>query len=233
MMNLVVCDDEPTILYEILEHVKKIMDNINLPVQYIVTDRPDELLHILQCNTIDILLLDIDMPKISGMDIAKQLWEEDAETLLIFITNKEALVYESFQYHPFGFIRKSCYQSELEHVVTSAVDKIQKRADHFIFKNGTEMIRLKLSDILFFEADSNYVKLYAVNEIYRYRETLQGIEEKLVDQGFIRIHKGFLVNQQAIHAIRRDEVELSNGERLPIGRANREVVKSQLMRYMR
>jgi len=233
MINIAICDDEPSVLYEIHRKVEGIMQDHQISASYDITESPSELLDILHKKQIDILLLDIDMPVISGLEVAKVLSEEDTETLFIFITNQEALVYESFHYHPFGFIRKSCYEAELGMVLVNAIEKISKRNDSFIFKSAFETTRIKLADILYFEADSNYVMLYAMESEYRYRETLQNLETELNPKGFIRIHKGYLVNQQAIHAIRCDEVELINHRKLPIGRSNRDYVRSQLMKYMR
>ena len=94
-------------------------------------------------------------------------------------------------------------------------------------------IRLNIDDLIYFEADSNYVKLVTSKEVYRFRTTLRMLEEELMNKGFIRIHKGFLVNQIFVHTIRAADVELTNGVLLPISRTNKEEVRKQLLRYMR
>ncbi len=232
-MKIVVCDDEPKILNDIADKISEIFCNIKIPADIYKTDRPEYLIEYLEKNKTDILFLDIDMPKISGMDIAQTILNQKINTLLIFVTNQEALVYKSFRYHPFSFIRKSRFESEITEVVLNAVQKINSMQDMFTFKSNNELCRIKISHIVYFESDANYVKLFTVNETYRFRNTLSALESSLSQKGFIRIHKGFLVNQSFVYSIKADEIVLSNNTRLPIGRTNKENVKKQLMRYMR
>lgn len=76
------------------------------------------------------------------------------------------------------------------------------------------------------------MKLFTSGGEYRFRDTLSAVENTLADSGFIRIHKGFLVNQSAVKILLSDEAELINGVRIPIGRSYAEIAKKQLMRYM-
>jgi DNA-binding LytR/AlgR family response regulator len=173
------------------------------------------------------------MPKHNGMEIAELILNKEFKTLLIFVTNQETLVYQSFQYHPFGFIRKNFFNEEIEQLICNAVNKLSKEQATITFKNRNELIRIKISEILYFESDSNYVKMFTTETNYHYRETLSTLEKKLASKGFIRIHKGYLVNQHFVYAIRYEEIELTNGDLLPIGRTNRDSVRKQIMKYMR
>jgi DNA-binding LytR/AlgR family response regulator len=154
-------------------------------------------------------------------------------TLLVFITNYDALVYQSFRYHPFGFIRKSYFEQEIGQVISSAVQVLESRDENLVVRVNNEVLRIQLSEIIYFEAELNYVKAVTGTVDYTFRESLGKLEEKLFPKGFIRTHKGFIVNQQYIHAFRNSEIELSNGIRIPIGRANKEKVKKYILKYLR
>lgn len=231
--RIAICDDEEKILIEMKEKLQRVLLQQNVVASCYLFDQPLELLSYVEENEIDILFLDIDMPGMSGMEVAKVLREKGQAPLIVFVTNQDALVYESFQYQPFSFIRKSYFDNEITQVVIGLIASIEKSFETFTLKYGMERIRLLIADIIYFEADSNYVKLVTTKKEYRYRETLLVLEKDLACKGFIRIHKGFLVNQSYVFAVRANEVELSNGCLLPISRTNREAVRGCLMKYMR
>jgi DNA-binding LytR/AlgR family response regulator len=233
MYRIAICDDEPQILKDLSDIIMTVLHKLNVDAEYYVTQEAGQLLEYMNRTNVDILFIDIDMPGYNGMQIAEYLLNHDYKGLLIFVTNHDELVYQSFKYHPFGFIRKSYFTQEIEQVILSALKVLFSRQDSISIKINGDMIIIKLSDIMYFEAQLNYVNIFTTNEVYHYRESLGALENQLAIKGFIRIHKGFLVNQQFVHAIRYDEVELSSGKLLPVGRTNRDNVRKMLMKYMR
>ncbi len=228
MHRIFICDDEPKILSDISAKVKAA-----LPDEAVAefTDGKALLDALLQGDC-DILLLDIDMPDISGLDIAARLSALSDKPLLVFVTSHDELVYDSFQFHPFGFVRKSCMEKELARILADCAAELDSRDRHFCFHTASADVRLRLDEILYFEADGNYLKLFAKGGEYRFRDTLSAVENALSDSGFIRIHKGFVVNQAAVKLLACDTAELIGGDVIPIGRSYAETAKKQLMRYM-
>ena len=233
MIEVAFCDDEAKILEDLSVKIKKEFEKLNCEIDLYTTAHSVELLEHLKGCPVDILFLDIDMPTISGMDIAEALLNSEIKTLLVFVTGQDALVYKSFKYHPFGFIRKTYFDEEITGVVKGLVEEIQKSSDTFLFKTNDSFNRIKLKDILYFESESNYLNLHTVNNVYKFRSTLSAIEKELSAKGFIRTHKGFLVNQEHIFSVKSENIVLSSNVVLPIGRTNRDVIKARIMRYMR
>lgn len=232
MLKIAICDDEPKILDELAVKIENIFSEKEKTEIY-KTSNPFDLLKHLNDNHTDVLFLDIDMPNLSGMDIAEKLLDGSTDTLLIFVTSHDALVYKSFRYHPFSFIRKSHFDEEIASVADSIIKKFGKNREVFSFKTSDGMYRINIAEILYFESDSNYLQLHTNKEIYRFRGTISSLEKELLKKGFIRTHKGFLVNQQHIYAVKGDDIQLYNNELLPIGRTNKDSVKRAIMRYMR
>lgn len=227
--DIFICDDEPQMLQSLSANVKNILNNSAISV----FSDGKRLLKALEgggCRC-DILLLDIDMPEVGGLDIAKRLSGLEQRPLLAFVTSHDELVYDSLQFHPFGFVRKSYIDTELPKLLNDCVRELGSREKHFCFHAAGADVKLPLADILYFEAEGNYLRLFAKEE-YRFRETLSAVEAALTGSGFVRIHKGYLVNQAAVKALGADEACLTNGARLPIGRSYAETAKKQLMRYM-
>lgn len=227
-MQVFLCDDEPEIVSVLTVQVQEYLPESKVEG---FTDGIS-LLKALQKKDCDILLLDIDMPEMNGLDVAKCLEELRVKPFLIFVTSHDELVYDSFHYHPFGFIRKSRLEEELEKVLKDCCLDMAGRKRHFCFHTASADIKLDLQDILYFEADGNYLKVFTKETCYRFRETLLAVENALSADGFVRVHKGFLINQEAVRMIGQGDVELINGSYIPFGRIYLESAKKRLKQYI-
>lgn len=228
-MNIYICDDEEKILNNISAVVGECCKDSNI----YAFSRAQKLLEQIRDNKVHILLLDIDMPDIDGMEVANEIMGMESKPILIFVTSHDELVYESLRYHPFGFVRKRFLNEELPKLLVECKEEIEKEVKHFCFKADGKNVRLLLSDIYYFESEANYVKVFTKKGEYRFRSTMTAVENSLKSFGFIRIHKGFLVNQEAIQLMGTEETELTTGIKLPIGKMYLGSAKAQLMRYMR
>lgn len=132
MIKVAFCDDETKILEDLSVKIKKEFEKINCEIDLYTTENSIRLLEYLKSCPVDILFLDIDMPTISGMDIAEALLNSKIKTLLVFVTGQDALVYKSFKYHPFGFIRKAFFDDEITGVVKGLVEEIQKSSSRIL-----------------------------------------------------------------------------------------------------
>ena len=227
-MQIYICDDEQRILKDMENRIKLILQEC-----FVKTfSDGKELLEALKNSACDVLLLDIDMPQISGLDIAGELTKMQDKPLLVFVTSHDELVYDSLQYHPFGFIRKNHFDSEIAKMLKDCQQELVAKNQHFTFKSGTENVRIPLEEILYYESDGNYLKLFTKEQEYRLRDTVTAVENALSTSGFERIHRGFLVNQSAVKKLSAEEAELINGVRIPIGKNFAQEAKARLMRYM-
>ena len=196
MINIVICDDEKVILQQLHDYVADVLSEQKIRYAIQVFSQSVDLLQILESKKIDILLLDIDMPGINGMDIASELRKQKNQPLLIFVTCQESLVYDSFQYQPFDFIRKSCYEKELRITLLRAMKQLQGQRQEYLIEQAEMTIRLQLSDIMYFETCANYIMIVTKDNTFQQRKPMHQLQEELNHLGFIRIHKGYLVNQK-------------------------------------
>lgn len=227
-MKIAVCDDESKILEEITSFIEKEFPSARIKsysdgTSFISSgeERPD------------VLLADIDMPGMSGMDVAATLASENAQTLVVFVTAHDELVYDSFKYHPFAFVRKKFLEEELRSVLSDCEKEIENQNKRFTFQNASTLVNLAQSEILYFEGQANYLAIHTTGSQYRMRSTMSAVEEELKNSGFLRIHKGFLVNLEHIRILKTEELELDNGEVLPIGKSYSESAKKSILRFMR
>lgn len=227
-LNIAVCDDEAKILEEIASFIKQ-----EFPQSKVQAYSSGDTFISSSQERPDVLLLDIDMPGMSGMEVASLLAQEKAQTLIVFVTAHDELVYDSFKYHPFAFVRKKYLADELRNVLNDCKKEIEGRNRHFVFQTASKTINLSQSDILYFESQANYLAVYTKDGEYRLRSTMTNIENELQNGDFLRIHKGFLVNLEHIKILKSDTLELDNGLMLPIGKSYSESAKESILRYMR
>lgn len=228
-LRIFICDDERRMLSMIAKKVSECLPESDIRVFSCGSD----LLQCLQTQVCDILLLDIDMPDITGLEIAGKLSLFEKRPLLLFVTSHDELVYDSFQYHPFTFLRKSSFDREMHAALEDCVRELQHRERHFCFRWEGKQVFLLLSELFYFEAEGNYLKVFSKTGQYRFRSTITSVENTLAGCGFIRIHKGFLINQAAVRLFNAKEVELFDGTTLPIGKSYAKTAEEQFLRYLR
>ena len=236
MYHVVVCDDEKEILGDILKKVKMCFDKNNIPARYNAMDDPRKLMECMQSEKIDVLFLDIDMPYHNGMEIAGYIKDQGLKTILIFITSHDALVYQTFAYRPFGFIRKTYMEPEMEETVERIHKELLDNKQELMIRKGQELIRVLIKDIIYIEAEKNYLVLRMDGETLRIRETMTNMEKELQGKGFIRCHKGYLVHAEYIEKLRDNEIFLRAGKEsvmLPVGRSYEKEVRKRILELLR
>lgn len=236
MYHIVVCDDEKEILDDILTKVRSCFEKNNISARYTGIDDSRKLMECIQNEKIDVLFLDIDMPYHNGMDIAGYINELGLQTILIFITSHDALVYQTFAYRPFGFIRKTHINQEIDELVRRVYNELLENRQELVIQKGQELTRVFIKDIIYIEAEKNYLMIRTCDDIIRIRETMMNLSNELQGKGFIRCHKGYLVHADYIEKLRNSEIILRIGNEnivLPVGRSYEKEVHRKILEILR
>lgn len=158
------------------------------------------------------------MPEITGMEIANKVREENEYVNIIFITNKDDLVYQSLKYTPLRFIRKSRLENELGEALTSLIKKIEAKNVYYEFTVDGSKINLNISEIIHFEVFGHNLIIYLKDIHLITKGSPNKLEKEFKNKGFIRIHKCHLVNFRYIYSINAKDVILDDGKSLPLSR---------------
>ncbi|MCR5398619.1 MAG: LytTR family DNA-binding domain-containing protein [Lachnospiraceae bacterium] len=230
MTRIAVCDDEEKIRRDIATKAGKAISFAEISL----FENGQVLVDSFKKASFDIVLLDIDMPEINGLDVAGLIQNAVPKPLIIFVTSHDELVYDSLRFHPFGFVRKTHLEEELDRVFADAVAEMNSREKSISVHTARGDVRLRLKDVLYFEADGNYIKVFVKDEsdeaTYRFRDTMQALEATLVSDGFVRVHKGFLVNSEAVKIFNSDKCILTNDMEVPVGRSFCDEARREFMR---
>ena len=233
MIRIAVVDDEPIISKMIFDIISSILNNHKVQYKILVFDQGTELIDSFAQYEYELVLLDIDMPCMNGIETAKKIRSFNESTIIIFVTNKDEMVYEAIKFVPFRFIRKSRFDLEINEAIESFLRNIIRKNEVMIFstENGKKMI--SVSDIIYVEVKSHKLTIHTKNEMIEANGNLKDVEDQGRKHGFIRIHQSYLVNFRFITIVNYKGVQLDNGELLPLGRGRYENVKLELMRFSR
>lgn len=191
------------------------------------------LLQAMEQTRFHIVLLDIEMPGMDGIAVGKRLRELGDGTHIVYVSEAESRVFESFLVQPLGFVRKSNFLNDIAAVVELYVKTCSQdeRGDYLEFQTRSGLLSLKSRQIRYIEGSRNYQLLYleGQKEPTEVKMTMDKLEEATRTHSFIRIHKGYLVNYRCIQRISASAVTLLDGTQLPIGRSKAAEVKSKYL----
>ena len=238
-MNIVVCDDNKIFADTLVKKISMLIPrssnfgNIDFDCRYIYP--ADKLLKYAEDNRIDILFLDITMPEINGLEVARRFYEEYPDTLIIFVTSYENYVFHSLKFNPFRFIRKNALDEELEEAVISALSKLLSADEYLTITNRSDCARINIKRILYMEKekDSNYINIVTIDDTYRYRANINELTEQFKESMFIKINAGTIVNLRHITAIQQGVVLLSDNKKLMCAKKYMRDIKEKYIEYLR
>lgn len=231
-MDIGICDDEKVFLKEIKASLIKICKMHQWTGKVCAFSSGEQMMRYYVDNKLDIIFLDIDIPEMDGFTIAEMIPERD--TLLVFCTSHNELVYRSFSYQPFWFLCKENYLEHLEEVLVAASKKLALKNRTYEFNINGEIFRVNIDEIKYFDVSKHRVYVHlSDNKQLDYRENLSKVEEVFQKWGFVRINSGCLINMLWIRHIYQNDLEFKDGQILSISRSRRNEVKERFHEYMR
>ncbi len=242
MAKIGVCDDSLDIARDIAKTVKSSFEALSEECSIYVFQSGAEVLKENLRAPFDVLFLDIDMPGISGFDLARELRAAGDGCLIVFVTSHSELVYDSLDFQPFNFLRKNSAQPLSESVpktVAKIVDRLKQAKMVLIEERTLGSVPVRLRDIISIESSGHYL-VYTVSDGGSTKKLVsRGLiserEELLEGSGFARVHKGFIINFGQLKRLDRSlkEAELFGGVRVPIGKKYRQALEEKYSMYLR
>ena len=180
----------------------------------------------------DILLLDIEMPGISGMEAAKMIREKDRNVIMIFVTNLAQYAIKGYEVGAMDYLLKPVSYAQLAMRMDRAMYILRSRTDAELVVNNTQGVwKLKAREILYVEVTGHWLHIKTMDQTIRCLGSLSEMERKLVGQHFARCSSGFLVNMAHIRQIMGDTVILEDGGTFPISRSKKRTFMQQVTEY--
>ena len=234
MIRFAICDDDVEKGKIIDNMVTTWMDEHKSIYEKQLFSNGRGLLYEIQDGTdFDLLLLDIEMPGLDGMELAEQIKMFLPDVLIIFVTAYEMYVYESFKVQPFRFIPKKFIDQMLPIALKDAMDLLEKCKGKYLFVENLEGLeKFSTRSITYIWHKEKYAYIEKTNgSRAKVRKTLKQVYGELPAEDFVWIDRGCICNLMQISQISNGDVLLTNGIRLQISRDRVTEVKTILRKY--
>jgi Response regulator of the LytR/AlgR family len=237
-MRIVICDDDINICEQYAKELEIILEDNHLPLVNIeIYKSGTELLAQWDENSSDILFLDISMPEKDGIEVANELRAKGYQGVIIFLTVSNQYGIEAFDVDAFHYlVKENSDRAKIEQVFLKAYEEILLRERKYItLSRGGELRKIAVDSIYYFELQNRRMTVHyqeslpvnqvgnalgrsAKTEMFEFYSTIEKIEKALQDDGFVRVHQGYLVAlRYVVQNADSKTIEMSNGECVPIG----------------
>lgn len=232
MLNLVICDDEESMRSSVRKHLKNYSAETGNEFNITEFSTGLELIENYPQET-DIILLDINMQLMDGLDTAKKIRQFSPDVCIIFITSMTQYALACYKVHAFSFIRKPFTYGELKTELNDAIRQLSRYGSHYIYVQDISAFRHRIDckDILYVEVQDHDTTFHLVGRSIVTHQKLKVFEDELAGKGFYRCHVSFLVNFRHVARVDSSSVTLNNSENLPIAKQRRKSFLAALTEY--
>ena len=219
-MRIAVCDDDP----KELERIKGCFCRIqgyDLVCSYF--DSTSTVMEILKTENspYDLYILDIEMPGMNGLKLAKSIREKDSRALFVFMTSYTRYMKDVFDVVTFDFIEKPISDEKLLQILERAATYLNITSQHFSFGYRASRYSLKYDRILYIEKKGRQALIHTFEDVYKTNMTLEEIWKQLNPKSFVHIHSSYIINLYNLDRKDNEIAIMRNGEKLHITKGYR------------
>lgn len=229
-MRIAICDDESQICELMRDKIQRnyFASDIDLHIQ--IFDSGEKVLAS-DLNDIDVLFLDVDMPVINGLEVARIIRERNKDMIIVFLTAYSEFVFESFKVDAFRYLIKPVKDKELTETLEAIQKKLCEPEEYLNFQFQNEMYSVRYSDIIYIEGARDKIWIYCKDKTYRWRGTLKHLNKMLTDKGFFQVHRSYLINMNKIRRYSSGSVSLEGDYEVPISKYRLDDFKEEYIKF--
>lgn len=233
MLSVAVCDD---VVLECADLARRIREVLGLEGIGAIVKRFFSGRDLLEAGeAFDLAFLDIRMPGMDGMELAKRLRGKRPDMMLIFVTSASEYVFEAYDVEAFHYLVKPVPEEKLRRVLLHAAGKISGReaAGYLLVSLQKGTVKVRLKDIVYMEARGRLVDIHCAQETVTVPEALGRLEKKLEGRDFFRCHKGYLINLRFVDGFQKTQITMENGDVVLLARRRYDDFAREIMNFMK
>jgi len=216
-IRFAICDDETQQTAYLRTIVQNWAANQNINATIAEFTSAEAFLFDWKPNSFDILLLDIQMAEMDGMDLAKKVREKDNRAAIIFITGYDKFMHMGYDVSALHYLLKPVSEEKLHDVLTKARQGLAVTARMITLNTVDGTVRVATDDIIFAEMFSHYAEIHTTTQVLRVKIKMSELEE-LLGEGFFRPHRSYIAGLAHVDGVSRAGMKMSGGRVLPISR---------------
>ena len=230
MIKIAICDDEQAQCALLKRYVSLWGSSTGRPVQIHTFCSSEQFLFRWdEDKSFDLLVLDIEMGSMNGMELAKKLRREKADVGIVFVTGFEQYMSEGYEVEALHYLLKPVSAQKLSAVLDRALERLDARDKSLLVESDEGLCRLPLSEIRWLEVMGNYVTIHAGRD-YTLRKPLKELVS-LLDESFFRTGRSFLVNLRFVKEVTRTHVTLTDASTVPLSRRRYDAIHRAIISY--
>lgn len=234
MVRIAICDDDKTAVSLHENIVKQSLQECSIGYEITTYTQSSNLIYDIVDDSFfyDLILLDIEMPEVSGMEIAEKIKLCLPNIKIIFVTSHTEYAIDAYELSIFRYVPKSGLEKRLPLAIVDAAKLIELEVgQEYTIETNSRMERIPFRDIFYVQRDGKNASIVSNTGVSKVRKSLQQVYNELDPQEFIFIDRGYIVNIIQIMKINNGMALLKNGEQLPISRSHLQEVKQQISKF--
>lgn len=233
-MRIAICDDDHRDLLQIASLLESYRHESKAEITYASFQSAIELLVSMENADYDVLLLDVVMPGVSGMQAAHEVRERNSRIQIIFLTSSSEYAVESYSVRAHYYLLKPVSEEKLFPILDRLLDDFKKPEDALCIKTQSCVFSLPYGKIEYVEVRAKKLYFYLTDDGTReITGRLADFEQALLKRtDFIKVHRSYLVNLQWVQEIRQGELITASGRRVPVSRAAYTQVRTAYTKYL-
>lgn len=230
-MRICFCDDEKSFHAVVENMIQKWSKEKGVLCEVFHYDSAEQMLFENEQNfSFDLILLDIQMGKMDGVELARKIRERDNHVMIAFLTAVGDHVFEGYEVQAVRYLMKPLQQEKLSELLELAAKASQNNRKYLILEVSGEKEKIYLEDVLAIESQGHYLNFHTMRGNLEQKGTLATVGEKL-DDSFVQSHRSFFVNLSHVVRITKTECSLDNGETIPVSRGAYKKLNEEFIRF--
>ena len=230
-MKIAICDDNQAFAETLANYIEAEYKSLDLLIEFFSSGEEFVKYYKSGKKSFDVILLDIEMKQINGIEAAHQIRKIDSHVVIIFITSHDELASLGYEVSAFRFLIKPVKAKKLIEALEAV--RAQVSSEKTIHVRNTEGEHtININDILFFEARNQQVNIQTTSGEFIQRYSMSDYVEELVKYDFIPVHRSYLVNMKYVKGLNKQGIVLQDDTVLPISRLRYAEVKQYFHDYI-
>lgn len=228
MLQVAMCDDNQMVHEKLTQYFHEFSISSGIEIKLYEYMSGEELLNS-NYHIFDLVILDIQMDGMNGLEVARKIRETESDMTIIFFTNYIQYALEGYEVQAYRFLLKPLSYEQFSSVVGVAlIEYANRKQNKLIVNNRDKNTYVLIDDILYVETDRRHIVIHTINGENESTMSMKEIENKLKNYLFFRCHTSYLVSLRKIKSIGLQDIELQDGTKIPLSKHRRKDLKEEI-----
>ncbi|MBQ7925794.1 MAG: response regulator transcription factor [Lachnospiraceae bacterium] len=235
MFHIGICEDEPAQQGYLEKCIRSWAERAGCKVSIDIYDSGEQFLFDYEDReAFDLLILDIQMGQLNGMELARKIRQQNRRVKIIFLTGVADYALEGYEVGAVRYLLKPLKPELLEQLLEDIRQELKQTAgETFMFTRNGETCKVPFGDIIYLEAEGHYLSMVTTGGHYQWKSSFTSVAEEFEARGFFLLKRGLYVNLEYVSRITKTDCILESGEQLPVSKNRYRQLNEAFISYYR